>query len=144
MVDTGILEECSASEWALPSFIVVKKDGQVRHISNLQTLSNYVKCKKSLLPIIHDSFAVHLQLEIRRKTWYSYVILDLDKESLELFVIITPFGKYKYNCLSMGLKSATNFAQQIIDQVLQDAMLLFTLVWLWITMFYHGLHKYSW
>ncbi len=29
MVDIGILEECRASEWALPCYIVAKKDGQV-------------------------------------------------------------------------------------------------------------------
>ncbi len=33
-------------------------------------------------------------------------------------MIITPFGKYKYECLPIGLKYAPDFAQQIVEQVL--------------------------
>ncbi len=42
MVDIGILEECGASEWALPYFIVAKKDGQVSDKSLLSALSTNV------------------------------------------------------------------------------------------------------
>ncbi len=42
---------------------------------------------------------------------------DLDDESQEL-VIITPFGKYKYKCLPMGLKCDPVFAHQLMKQVM--------------------------
>ncbi len=35
MIDFGILKECGASEWALPCFIIHKKDSHVRQISDL-------------------------------------------------------------------------------------------------------------
>ncbi len=54
MVDIGILEECRASKWALPCFIVAKKDGQVRQISDLRSLNKCVKRKQYPLPIIHN------------------------------------------------------------------------------------------
>ncbi len=54
MVNIGIVEECGASEWALPSFIVAKKDGQVRQVSDLCSLNKCIKHKQYPLPIIHN------------------------------------------------------------------------------------------
>ncbi len=48
-----------------------------------------------------------------------YYTFELDQESQELCVIITPIGKYKYKCFSMGLKCAPDLMQQIVEQVLQ-------------------------
>ncbi len=63
MVDTGILEEFGASEWAVPYFIVAKKDAQVRQISEICSLNKCIKCKQYLLPDIID--IVHQILEYK-------------------------------------------------------------------------------
>ncbi|KAL7473427.1 hypothetical protein ACHAXS_014034 [Conticribra weissflogii] len=47
-----------------------------------------------------------------------YYTFDLDEESQELCVTITPFGKYKYKCLPMDLKCVPNFVPQIMEEVL--------------------------
>ncbi len=43
MVGIGILKACGVSKWALPCFIIPKKDSYVRHISDLWLLNKYVQ-----------------------------------------------------------------------------------------------------
>ncbi len=43
---------------------------------------------------------------------------QLDKESQDLCTIITPFGKYKYLKLQLGLKCSLDIAQAVMGNVL--------------------------
>jgi hypothetical protein len=54
LVRIGVLAAQQESEWALPSFIVPKKDGRVHWISNLCQLNKFIRCKQYPLPIITD------------------------------------------------------------------------------------------
>ena len=46
----------------------------------------------------------------------------LDEESSWLCVIVTPFGKYRYKKLPMGLVNSPAWAQSSMEELFQDMM----------------------
>ena len=54
LVAIGVLKKINSSEWATPSFIIPKKDGRVRFISDFGRLNKQIKRKPYPLPHIKD------------------------------------------------------------------------------------------
>ncbi len=121
-VRIGILASQQESEWASPSFIIPKKDGRVHWISNLCQIYKVIRRKQYPLLIITDILCKRSGYKFFTKLDVSmqYYTFKLDKESQDLCTIITPFGKYKYLRLPMGLKCSPDIAQAAMENVLSD------------------------
>jgi hypothetical protein len=122
LVRIGVLAAQQISEWASPSFIIPKKDGRVRWISNLRQSNKVIRRKQYPLLIITDILRKRSGYKFFTKLGVSmqYYTFELDKESQDLCTIITSFGKYKYLRLPMGLKCSSDIAQADMENVLSD------------------------
>jgi hypothetical protein len=78
--------------------------------------------KEYPLPIINDilrkqtGYAFFSKLDISMQ----YYTFALDEESKDLTTIITPYGKYCYNVLPMGLKCSPGFAQETMENIFRN------------------------
>ncbi len=72
------------------------------------------------MPIITDILRRHSGYKFFTKLDVSvqYYTFELDEESQDLCTIITPFGKYKYLRLLMGLKCSPDIAQAAMENAM--------------------------
>ena len=122
MVQWGILEKCGPMDFLSPTFIIPKKDGRVRWISDFRQLNRLIKRKVWLLPRIQDILKKRKGYKFFTKLDLSmfFYTFELDEASKNLCAIATPFGNYRYTRLPMGVKQSPDIAQAAIQQLFSE------------------------
>ena len=108
----GLIEQVPAgekSEWLHPIVVAPKKDGSIRLCVDLRMLNKFVKRPENpqrspwevvrTIPTGCKHFATF-------DAFKGYHQVELDPESRKLTTFHTPFGRYRYVRLAMGLSSA--------------------------------------
>ena len=91
LCDVGVLKRVNRSEWAAPTFIIPKKDGKVRFVSDFRELNTRIKRMHYPVPNIQEimlnpegfQYANALDLKM------GYYSVELDPDSRQPFVIHT-------------------------------------------------------
>ncbi len=99
-----VLERQPASEWALPSFIIPKKDKTICFLSDFWEVNKGLvrtpfpipKISTALQEIEGFSYATALDLNM------GYYTIRLDPDASKICTIIFPWGKYSYKRLKNG------------------------------------------
>ena len=118
----GVLKKVNRSEWAAPTFIIPKKDGSVRFISDFREWNKRIKRKPYPIPKIQDllirlegfQHATSLDLNM------GYYHIELCPDSKKLCTIVLPFGKFEYQRLPMGLCNSPDIFQEKMSQLMTD------------------------
>jgi hypothetical protein len=121
LVLIGVLEESNDSEWGAPTFIIPKKDGRIRFISDFRKLNTFLKRKPFPIPKIQD-----MLLKLKGFTYASaldlnmgYYTIRLDPDAQKLCTIVLPWGKYKYKRLPMGLAGSPDIFQEKMSDLMR-------------------------
>jgi hypothetical protein len=120
LIQEGVLEPGTQSTWIAGTFIIPKKDGRVRWVSNFRGLNKAIKRKVYPIPIISDVLRCQCGYKYLTKIDLSmqYYCFELDGTSKELCTIAMPFGLYHYRRLPMGVSQSPDIAQEIMERVL--------------------------
>ncbi len=113
MCKLEVLERQLASEWALPSFIIPKKDNTVHFLSDFWGVNKRVVRKPFPIPKISTvlqeiegfSYATALDLNM------GYYTIRLDPDASKICTIIIPWGQYSYKRLPMGIPDSPDIFQ---------------------------------
>ena len=122
LIKLGVLKQINASEWAAPTFIISKKDATVRFISDFCKLNKCIKCKPFPILKIQDlllklkGFQHAMSLDLNM----GYSHIELMPFSKRLCTIVTPWGKYEYQHLPMGLCNSLSIFQECMFELFLD------------------------
>ena len=116
----GVLKWEGASEWGSPTFIIPKKSGQVRFLTDFREVNKRLKRKPWPIPKIStvlqelEGFRWATSLDLNMV----YYTIRLDTDSQKICTIVLPWGKYSYQRLPMGIAGSPGIFQEKMSDLM--------------------------
>ena len=116
----GVLKWEGASEWGSPTFIIPKKSGQVRFLTDFREVNKRLKRKPWPIPKIStvlqelEGFRWATSLDLNM----GYYTIRLDPDSQKICTIVLPWGKYSYQRLPMGIAGSPDIFQEKMSDLM--------------------------
>ena len=117
----GVLKKQPQSEWASPTYIVAKKQGTPRVLSDFREVNKRIKRNPYPIPKISsvlqemEGFTYATQLDLNM----GYYTIRLDPDAQKICTIIFPWGKYSYLRLPMGISCAPDIFQEKMSTLME-------------------------
>ena len=117
-----MLTPVKKSQYGTPVFIIPKKEGTVRFITDYRRLNQKLVRKTYLLPRIGETIQQlkGFQYEKVFDLNMGYYTIRLYPASQDMTTIDTEFGKLKYDRLPMGMYASGDIFQAKVDEPLGD------------------------
>ena len=121
LVELGVLKPQPNLEWGSPTFIIPKKNKQVRFISDFREVNKKIvrkpfpipKSSSTLQEMEGFTYATALDLNM------GYYTIRLDPDAQKICTIVLPWGKYSYLRLPMGIAGSPDFFQEKMSSLMQ-------------------------
>ena len=124
MENVGIIEKVPLNEpadWVSSLVCVDKPDGSIRVCLDPRDLNCAIMREHYPLPLVEDitSSCAGAMLFSTLDAEKAFYQIQLDEESSKLLTFNTPFGRYRYLRMPMGIKSAPEVYQRRMEQVFE-------------------------
>ena len=120
--DLGVIKKDSSSPWAAPAFIIPKKNGTVRFLTDFRKLNECIVRHPFPMPKISEllqsipCFFCVTSVDFNM----GYYAMELSEATSKLCSFVVPWGKYRYLRLPMGICTAPDEFQRRMQQLLGD------------------------
>ena len=126
MLQYGVIRP-SRSPYNSPCLLVRKKNGEWRTVVDFRRLNEFLAHDPYLLPKINELLTS--LGPISKKTFFSaldllwgFFHIELNEEDKQKTAFSTPLGRFEYNRMPMGLKTAPAAFQRLVDLAIMQAM----------------------
>lgn len=120
MMEMGICKP-SKSPWANPLHVVTKKDGGLRPCGDYRRLNAVTQPDRYPIPRLQDfTYQLHnKKIFSKLDLKMAYYQIPISQEDAQKTAIITPFGLFEFNCMTFGLRNASQTFQRFMHEVLR-------------------------
>jgi hypothetical protein len=123
LVKNGVIRPVNGpAEWCSPMVPIVKKNGQIRITVDYKKLNVSVKRQQYMLPNLED-----IAPKLAGATLFTsldaasgYYQIPLDSQSSMVTTFMTPFGRFRFERIPMGISAAPEIFQKKMTELLQN------------------------